>query len=199
LAEITNDGRKLREDLDYARRAVERQRVLKEWILPTGFLAVLGAYILARCLAADFSPAAVEFFKRNPAGMFLIPVWLYYVWCRKKRREQTCAGYDRRDILRFLAPLLVLVSAGLLVWSIAVATGIPRPAAGYFVLVLLAVTLVQTGLSGVPSLVYVGLALGLGILAPLYLPRYGWSTLGALVFVALVGGSLLEKRVHARG
>ena len=73
---------------------------------------------------------------------------------------------------------------------------VPTEAVSALFILLVSLTAFVAGLSGFPTLLGVGLAMGAGLATRLLWPQSGWLLFGALVCVGLIGGRLVERRAE---
>jgi len=193
----------MRDDLAFVRRAVERQQRLRHVVLPWWFAALIGVSILLRCIGIDHSPALHRFVRENPPLTFLAPVWLFHIWRQRRKLgagdvPQDAYAPTKSDVWAFASPWLVLLLGFGLLALVGLHTEIPDPLQVRFVVLLAGLTALHAGFGGATGLLYVGVALELGLLALVFLSQNTWTVFGSLLLVGLVLGALHEERASER-
>lgn len=193
----------VREDLAFVRRAVERQQRLRRVLLPWWFAALIGASVLLRCIGADHSPGLHRFVRENPPLTILAPLWVFHIW--RQRRKLAASGavaeddsLTRSDVWAFVSPWLVLAVGLVLLGLISTQIDLPSPLVLQLVVLLAGLTSFHVGLAGATGLLYLGVALEVGLLALVFLSNNGTTVFGALFLVGLVLCSLHEERASAQ-
>jgi len=193
----------MRDDLAFVRRAVERQQRLRRVVLPWWFAALIGVSVLLRCIGIDHSPALHRFVRENPPLVFLAPLWFLHIWRQRRKLGAGDAPADayaptKSDVWAFVSPWMVLLLGFGLLAIIGLRIEIPDPLQTRFVVLLAGLTAMHVGLSGATGLLYIGVALELGLLALVFLGQNTWTVFGSLLLAGLVLGALHEERASER-
>ena len=191
-----HSSEQLREDLHYLRGALERQKQLHRQILPLPGAIILSLYVLLLCARRDLAPSW-----HSPlidiVGYAVLITLAVYPWVDARRRGEVvrCAPADG---VRMLLPWAGLGFAMILLFQIVGRLAVPAEAVSSLLILLVSLTAFIAGLSGFPTLLGVGLALGAGLAARLVWPQSGWILFGLLFCVGLIGGALVERRAETK-
>jgi hypothetical protein len=193
----------VRDDLAFVRRAVERQQRLRHVVLPWWFAGLIGVSILLRCIGIDHSPGLYRFVRENPPLTFLVPLWFFHIWRQRRKLGAGDAPQDafaptRADVWAFVSPWLVLLLGFGLLAAIGSRIEIPSPLQAQLLILLAGLTALHAGLAGATGLLYIGVALELGLLAFVFLSQNTHTVFGVLLLVGLVLGALHEERASER-
>lgn len=188
-----------RGDLQFLRGAVERQRRLHRAILGPAIILIWATYVLV--IAVINSPAL---WQHTVVWAGDVSWWGFWVailasavvpWYLVRRRGEV-AKYEWRDVARLLMPWVGCAVAAFLFFPVADSISMRAGQRFYMGALFVALTAFQVGLAGSIVMLSLSIGAGAGLLALLL----GFGPIGGAVpvFLALVGGAIVERRRAGR-
>ena len=184
---------RVRDDLDYVRGAMER----------TGNVHVPAVYLMwaAICLVGfsmpDFISNRWVGLSYNGIGWFwavMGPVGFAASWWLSARANDRAGQMSRRTGIRWGLHWAAFGATGVLGVALALTGHVGWEVYGALWVLLLALSYTLAGVHLERRLLTIGLMLGVGYLAILFLPQYGWIAAGVLTAVALTAQAFIGGR-----
>jgi hypothetical protein len=183
-------SQQLSEDLHYVRQAVARRE--RPQHLPAPIARAVALYVGVGYVLLDV--------RREWAGMFFllggIALWAFcWWWGRAESRRE--GEYDRAENARIWLHWgsIVLAIAGAA--GLAVSRGLPGAVGGQLIVMMVGLIYFLGGVHFDRNLLWLGPAMMAGGIAVGYVPRYGWTALGAVIVLGLVVPTFLRARKPA--
>ena len=184
---------RVRDDLDYVRGAMER----------TGNVHVPAVYLMwaAICLVGfsmpDFITNGWVGWSYNAIGWYwsvMGPVGFAASWWLSARANDRAGQMSRRTGIRWALHWAAFGATGILGIALALSGHVGWEVYGALWVLLLALSYTLAGVHLERRMLTIGLMLGVGYLAILFLPQYGWIAAGALTAIALTAQAFIGGR-----
>jgi hypothetical protein len=177
----------LAEDLHYVRQAVDR-RGRQQPIPPTIAWAV-AIYVLVGYTLLDLNPSRGGLFLLI-GGLALGPI----CWFLGRRESLRSGEYDREEARRiWLHWFSILLAIGGVV-ALGVTRHVDGQVIGQYMALTIGVIYFLAGVHFDRNFLWLGPLLMAGSVAIGYVPRYGWTSLGAVIALGLVLPTLFRRR-----
>jgi hypothetical protein len=180
-------SQQLSEDLQYVRQVVARRE--RPQHLPAPIARAVALYVVVGYVLLDVRP--------QWAGMFFlvggIALWAFCWWWGRTewRRQGECDRAENARIWMHWASIVLAIAGAV---GLAVARGLPGTVVGQLIVMMIGLIYFLGGVHFDRNLLWLGPAMMAGAIAIGYVPRYGWTALGALIALGLVVPTLLRAR-----
>jgi hypothetical protein len=182
-----SQAQQVSEDLQFVRQAVDRRERSRN--IPTFVAWIVAIYVLVGYTLLDVNPNwASLFFLVGGLGMAVI----FPVFGRHIARQE--GEYDRAENLRVTLHWLSILLAIAGVIGLGIVRHVEGQTIGQFIALTIGVIYFLGGVHFDRNLLWLGPLLMGGAIAITYVPRYGWTTLGALVALGLVVPTFFRAR-----
>ncbi len=188
---------RMKDDLAYVRGAVERTKGVH---VPSVYL-MWAAICLVGFSMPDFISNGWVGWSYSGIGWYwavMVPAGIFASWWLSERANDRAGQLSRREEIRWGLHWAVFGATGVLGITLALSGHVGSEVMGALWVLLLSLSYTLAGVHLERRLLPVGLMVGVGYLAILFLPNYGWIAAGALTAVALTAHAFIGARTSGR-
>jgi len=187
---MTSSSNPLVEDLQYVRQAVDRRGTQRP--IPPVIAWAVAIYVVVGYSLLDFNPRYGGLFLMF-GGIALGPI----CWVLGRRESARTGEYDRLEVRRIWLHWVSIVLAIAGVVTLGVSRHLDGQVIGQFIALTIGVVYFLAGVHFDRNFLWLGPVLMAGSIAIGYVPRYGWTSLGAVIALGLVLPTFFRPRAVA--